>query len=280
MSEESPEPSDGAGEQGAGQQGIGGPAAGQRSGSEQSAGEQGSGEQGAGQQGADGPVAGQPDAGGPGAGEPAAGQPDAGEQGAGQRGAGGHDWEMPWIEAIGAGRPERARLAAEFGEGFRKTNSLMQLMGQAAADRVGLNATDLNCLNILSFSGEMTAGELARQTGLTTASITGVADRLEEAGYVRRERDPKDRRRVVIRLVLETALRDVAPVFLPLVQSWQGVVDRYTDDELRLIVEFYGLMEEVIRAHLARLRGPAEPDPPAGPGPLAGPGTPPDQSDR
>jgi DNA-binding transcriptional ArsR family regulator len=142
----------------------------------------------------------------------------------------------------------------------------MQLMGQAAADRIGLNATDLNCLNILSFSGEMTAGELARQTGLTTASITGVADRLEEAGYVRRERDPKDRRRVVIRLVLENALRDVAPVFLPLVQSWQGVVTRYSDDELRLIVEFYGQMEQVIRDHLVRLRGPAEPGLPAGPG--------------
>ena len=60
----------------------------------------------------------------------------------------------------------------------------MQLMSQAAADRIGINATDLNCLNILSFSGHMTAGELARATGLTTASITGVVDRLEEAGYV------------------------------------------------------------------------------------------------
>jgi DNA-binding MarR family transcriptional regulator len=174
-------------------------------------------------------------------------------------GASQHDWDMPWIEAIGAGPPERKRLAAAFGEGFRKTSSLTQLLGQAAADRIGLNATDLNCLNILSFSGEMTAGELARATGLTTASITGVADRLEEAGYVRRERDPKDRRRVVIRLVLERALQDVAPVFLPLVLGWQAVVTRYTDDELRLIVEFYGQMEEVIRTHLARLRGPAEP---------------------
>ena len=212
--------------------------------------------------------------------------------GAVEQGAGRHDWEVPWIEAIGAGRPERARLAAEFGEGFRKTNSLMQLMGQAAADRIGLNATDLNCLNILSFSGEMTAGDLARETGLTTASITGVADRLEEAGYVRRERDPKDRRRVVIRLVLQRALRDVAPVFLPLVQSWQGVVARYTDDELRLIVEFYGQMEQVIRDHLVRLRGPAGPGSPAGPGYPAGPGnparpgnpagpdTPPGQADR
>ena len=187
-----------------------------------------------------------------GSGAPGAGQPEPGPPGAGQ-----HDWDVPWIEAIGADQPERARLAAQFGEGFRKTGSLMQLMGQAAADRVGLNATDLNCLNILSFSGEMTAGELAKQTGLSTASITGVADRLEEAGYVRRERDPKDRRRVVIRLVLESALRDVAPVFLPLIQAWQGVVDRYTDDELRLIVDFYGLMEQVIRDHLVRLRGPA-----------------------
>ena len=202
------------------------------------------------------------------AGEQGSGERAAGEREAGPPGTGQHDWNVPWIEAIGADRPERAQLAAQFGEGFRKTGSLMQLMGQAAADRVGLNATDLNCLNILSFSGEMTAGELAKQTGLTTASITGVADRLEEAGYVRRERDPKDRRRVVIRLVLESALRDVAPVFLPLIQAWQGVVDRYTDDELRLIVDFYGQMEQVIRNHLVRLRGPAEP------------GIPPDQADR
>jgi len=201
---------------------------------------------------------------GGGVGEPGAGAGEPGA-GAGQPRGSEHDWDVPWIEAIGADRPERAQLAARFGEGFRKTGSLMQLMGQAAADRVGLNATDLNCLNILSFSGEMTAGELAKQTGLSTASITGVADRLEEAGYVRRERDPKDRRRVVIRLVLDSALRDVAPVFLPLIQAWQGVVDRYSDDELRLIVDFYGQMEQVIRSHLLRLRGPAAPADPAGP---------------
>jgi DNA-binding MarR family transcriptional regulator len=174
--------------------------------------------------------------------------------GAGQRG-----WDLPWAEPFGTGRPERAKLAEQFGAAVRRTGSLFQLMGQAAADRIGINATDLNCLNILSFSGEMTAGELARATGLTTASITGVADRLEEAGFVRRERDPRDRRRVVIRLVLERGLSDVAPVFLPMVRDWQEMADRYTDDELRLIVEFYRRMEQVLRAHLARLRGPAEP---------------------
>ena len=165
-------------------------------------------------------------------------------------------WELPWAEpfATGSGRPERAHLAAAFGAAIRRTGSLMQLMGQAAADRIGINATDLNCLNILSFSGQMTAGQLAKATGLTTASITGVIDRLEEAGYVRRERDTADRRRVVIRLVLERTVSDVATVFLPMVRAWQNMAERYSDEELRLIVEFYGQMEEVLRQHIAVLR--------------------------
>src|ERR1700734_3410603 len=167
---------------------------------------------------------------------------------------GGREWNVPWAEPWAAREPERAELAASFGAAVRKTGALMHLMSQAAADQIGINATDLNCLNILSFSGHMTAGELARATGLTTASITGVADRLEEAGFVRRERDARDRRRVVIRLVLERALSDVAPVFLPMVRALQDVAGRYTDDELQLIVGFYGRMEQVFRDHLARLR--------------------------
>jgi DNA-binding MarR family transcriptional regulator len=131
----------------------------------------------------------------------------------------------------------------------------MQLMGTAAADKIGINATDLNCLNILSFSGHMTAGELARATGLTTASITGVVDRLEEAGFVTRERDPNDRRRVVVQINLDRAMKDVATVFAPMLRSWREMSARYSDDELRLIVDFYGRMEQVFREHLLRLRG-------------------------
>jgi DNA-binding MarR family transcriptional regulator len=194
-------------------------------------------------------------------GEP--GQPQGGHQDEPQAGQNGRTddeaWNLPWAEPFVAGRPERARLAAAFGSATRRTGSLWQLMGQAAADRIGLNATDLNCLNILSFSREMTAGELARATGLTTASITGVVDRLEQAGFVRRQRDPKDRRRVVIRLELHKALQEVAPVFQPMIRDWLAMTNDYSDDELRLIVEFYGRMEQVIRKHLIRLRGPADP---------------------
>jgi len=181
-------------------------------------------------------------------------------------GTGGGDWKVPWAkdtpwEAPWAGpkgapgwSDERRQLAMAFAAGMRKTGSLMQLMGSAAAEKIGINATDLNCLNILSFSGSLTAGELARATGLTTASITGVVDRLEAAGFVHRVRDPSDRRRVVVSINLEKALREVASVFAPMVANWQELAARYTDDELRLIVGFYDQMEQIIRGHLTKLR--------------------------
>src|SRR5450755_4410845 len=192
--------------------------------------------------------------------EPGDSQPGDSQPGDSQPGGEPTGWDLsvPWAEPFGTGSPERARLATEFGAAVRKTGSLMNLVGQAAADRVGINATDLNCLNILSFSGQLTAGQLARATGLTTASITGVADRLEEAGFVRRERDARDRRRVVIRLVLDRVLSDIAPVFLPMIRALEQTAARYTDDELRLIVEFYGRIEQVFRDHLALLRDASE----------------------
>jgi DNA-binding MarR family transcriptional regulator len=165
-------------------------------------------------------------------------------------------WQPPWPAGLlsDSWSPERASLVMAFAAGIRRTGSLMHLTSQAAADKIGINATDLNCLNILSFSGQMTAGELARATGLTTASITGVVDRLEEAGLVRRERDAADRRRVVIRLDAQRALRIVAPVFGPMMAAWSQLADRYTDDELTLIVGFYDQIEQIIRDHLVRLR--------------------------
>src|SRR5918997_2875361 len=72
------------------------------------------------------------------------------------------------------------------------------LFNQAVADRLGMNPTDLQCLNMLLEAGPVAAGRLAEETGLTTGAVTGVIDRLERAGYAWRERDPKDKRRVAV----------------------------------------------------------------------------------
>ena len=239
---------------------VTGAAIGQQGGAEQGSGQQDSGEPSTaeqafgGQQGVTAPVPGQQ-----GSAEPDAGPEGAAESAAGWKGVeelSRAGWELPWAESptTVAGPRERAELELAFATAMRRTGSLMQLMGQAAADRIGINNTDLNCMNILSFSGHMTAGELARATGLTTASITGVIDRLEEAGFVRRERDPHDRRRVMVRLSLDKAVSDVASVFAPMLRDWREMAARYSDDELRLIVDFYGRVEQVFRKHLLRLR--------------------------
>jgi hypothetical protein len=59
---------------------------------------------------------------------------------------------------------------------------------------------------------------------------------------------------VVVRLVLDRAVKDVAAIFLPMVRDWQRMAEQYGDDQLALIVDFYRQMEDVLRAHLIRLR--------------------------
>jgi DNA-binding transcriptional ArsR family regulator len=175
---------------------------------------------------------------------------------------------MPWDtpgqlgapgQAGAPGQPGRPGLEATFQESLRRMSSYTHLMSAAAAERIGINVTDLNCLNILSLGGELTAGQLAQATGLTTASITGVVDRLEQAGYVRRERDTHDRRRVVIHMIIEPVLRDVVAVFAPMMTAWQALADGYTEDELKLIIDFQARSERVLKDNLARLREPPGP---------------------
>lgn len=149
----------------------------------------------------------------------------------------------------------RQRLEREFLLALRRAGAAMQLLGAASAERIGINVTDLNCLNLLALRGQLTAGELARATGLTTASITGVLDRLEEAGFVRRERDAHDRRRVVIHLDPARGVRDVAPVFAPVIEAWRGVSAQYTDEQLTLILGFQNQLEQIMRDRLIELRG-------------------------
>jgi DNA-binding transcriptional ArsR family regulator len=167
----------------------------------------------------------------------------------------GHPEHSGWAEPNPGVSAERRRLEGEFLLAMRRAGSIMQLLGQISADRIGINATDLNCLNLVALTGHITAGDLARQTGLSTASITGVLDRLEEGGFVRRVRDPHDRRRVIVELGGGPGLREVGTTFGPVVKAWRATAAEYSDDELRLLLEFQGKLEGIMRGQLGRLRG-------------------------
>src|ERR1700709_952155 len=87
----------------------------------------------------------------------------------------------------------RAALLTELEHAVRRSSAQGVIFGQAVADSVGISGSDLECMDFLILEGRVTAGRLAEVTGLTTGAITGVVDRLEKGGLVRREGDGADR---------------------------------------------------------------------------------------
>jgi DNA-binding MarR family transcriptional regulator len=113
-------------------------------------------------------------------------------------------------------------------------------MDAAIADLLGVNRTDILCLDILARLGTVTAGRLAEESHLTTGAITAVIDRLERAGYVRRLPDPSDRRRVLV----ETTDRfeELAEhAWGPVANAWLDAGNRFTHEQLETIREFLRL---------------------------------------
>ena len=149
---------------------------------------------------------------------------------------------------------EQARIDALLLE-FRTGGNLDSAFDALAARKLGVNMTDLHCLNILESRSGLTAGELALEAGLTSGAVTGVIDRLERAGYVRRAADPGDRRKVKVEVT--TAFYELADeIWSPLKRNWDEVLARrFTADQLDDIIAFLRATNDLTRTHLERLRG-------------------------
>src|ERR1700760_1139345 len=133
----------------------------------------------------------------------------------------------------------RTALLGELEEAMGRSSAQGVLYGQAVANVAGIANSDLECMDILYLEGRVTAGRLAEVTGLTTGAITGVVDRLEKAGLVRRERDETDRRKVFIAVVPETTAR-IAQFYVPMQKAMQKLWSTYSDAELKLLLRFAG----------------------------------------
>jgi DNA-binding MarR family transcriptional regulator len=128
------------------------------------------------------------------------------------------------------------------------------LFHTAVAECLGLNPSDHKVADILALEeGPVTPGRLAELTGLTTGAITGVLDRLESAGFVAREPDPADRRRIILRL-LPGRVPEVIALFGPIGMRLQQLCAEYTTEELSLVLEFMEKRTELVRASAAELR--------------------------
>jgi DNA-binding MarR family transcriptional regulator len=147
----------------------------------------------------------------------------------------------------------RARLLQSLDETVRKVGAQSVLISDLVATRVGLNSTDLECLDLLYLAGPTTAGALSKHTGLTTGATTAVIDRLEQAGFVRRRRDGHDRRCVLVEVVPESADR-ILPLYAPLAARVAELNEHYGNDQLTTVVDYLTRALDAGAEHVAWLQ--------------------------
>jgi DNA-binding MarR family transcriptional regulator len=134
----------------------------------------------------------------------------------------------------------------------RRSQNATDRFDQAVADSIGVNRTDMRCMDVIEREGPVTAGRLAEATGLTTGAITTVLDRLERAGIARRVRDPSDRRRVLVE-VTEAALAGAEEYYGPHLELSERLYRRYTVEQLELLLGFVREGREFNEREAARL---------------------------
>jgi DNA-binding MarR family transcriptional regulator len=147
----------------------------------------------------------------------------------------------------------RAELLEQLALAGRASSAATVMFHTAVAARQGLSATEEKALDLLARSGPLTAGELARQSGLAPASVTALINRLEAKGFARRVQNPSDRRSVLVEVDHERVDATVAPLFADWVGSLQELYAGYTDEQLEVILHFLNEAARRQREATARL---------------------------
>lgn len=111
------------------------------------------------------------------------------------------------------------------------------LHNQRIADQLGINYTDQQVLNLVDLLGGAKPGDLSRMTGLTTGGITLALDRLERAGFVRRDRNPGDRRSVIVHTE-PASMKKILELYKPVNEVMARIFSAYSEKELAVVLDF------------------------------------------
>jgi DNA-binding MarR family transcriptional regulator len=129
-------------------------------------------------------------------------------------------------------------LALQVVRGAREYSIGTVLFHQAVGQVLGVNVTDMKCLDIMTLKGSASPSELAEHTGLSTGATTAMIDRLEKAGLVARRPHPTDRRSTIV-VLSKGAMRQLPAMFEPLANAMQALVSSYSEKELRILADFF-----------------------------------------
>ncbi len=155
----------------------------------------------------------------------------------------------------------KQEVFAELLDEVRRSQTATARFDRAVATRLGINQTDMSCLDALSRIGPLTAGQLAAHTGLSSGAMTTAIDRLQTRGYVRRRRDSDDRRVVVIEPTERVA--EIHTFYAEHAALGSALCEQLTDDQMQLLIRFTRLGRELNERRAAEVETEAEPEPDA-----------------
>jgi DNA-binding MarR family transcriptional regulator len=125
---------------------------------------------------------------------------------------------------------------------FRKMIAALVLFNDQAARSTGMSASESQFLHLLQLHGPLSPSDLSRLSGLTSGTVTGVLDRLEELGFARRERHPSDRRKIVVTVDEARLATELGPYYEGQGEALAGVLDQLSSSELRAVSKFLTLL--------------------------------------
>jgi DNA-binding MarR family transcriptional regulator len=131
----------------------------------------------------------------------------------------------------------RRRTATAIRDAMRELSVQLSLLNHHVGSRLEMRDVDLDCLDLVARHGPLSPSALARRAGLHPATVTGIVDRLERAGWVSRDRDPEDRRAVVIRAARERGA-EIFALYAGMNGAIEEILGSYSDAELTVLADF------------------------------------------
>lgn len=128
-------------------------------------------------------------------------------------------------------------MIAAIRDSLRELNIRLSLLNQTVGGKIELREIDLDCLELVGRFGPMSPSALAKESGLHPATLTGILDRLERGGWLNRERDPHDRRGVLLSVKRDRGA-EIFALYKGMNSSMDGILAAYDEKELRAIADF------------------------------------------
>jgi DNA-binding MarR family transcriptional regulator len=147
----------------------------------------------------------------------------------------------------------RGELLGEVNLALREVRPRLLQVNQAVGEALGLSSVEMEFIDLIARTTPVTPSELAARTGLSPATVTGVLDRLEKEGWIRRERDTEDRRRVFVHADL-TRTPELFGRFAGMLNRVATICKRYSDTELETVIGFLRQVRDAGDEAVAELR--------------------------